>query len=84
MKVPVSAVATKALSPSTNPERRRVEEAFANDSNARRAYVSGRRARAYARAITFNMDKQEALLYSVFGKESNDSNRNRNRQTKGK
>lgn len=84
MKVPVSAVATKALSPSTNPERRRVEEALANDSNARRAYVSGRRARAYARAITFNMDKQEALLYSVFGKESNDSNRNRNRQTKGK
>lgn len=84
MKVPVSAVATKALSPSTNPERRRVEEALANDSNARRAYVSSRRARAYARAITFNMDKQEALLYSVFGKESNDSNRNRNRQTKGK
>lgn len=84
MKVPVSAVATKALSPSTNPERRRVEETLANDSNARRAYVSGRRARAYARAITFNMDKQEALLYSVFGKESNDSNRNRNRQTKGK
>lgn len=84
MKVPVSDVATKALSPSTNPERRRVEETLANDSNARRAYVSGRRARAYARAITFNMNKQEALLYSVFGKESNDSNRNRNRQTKGK
>ena len=84
MKVPVSEVATKALSPSTNPERRRVEEALANDSNARSAYVSGRRARAYARAITFNMESQEALLYSVFGKESNDSNRNRNRQTKGK
>lgn len=84
LKVPISEVATKALSPSTNPERRKVEETLANDSNARRAYVSGRRARAYARAITFNMNKQEALLYSVFGKESNDSNRNCNRKGKGK